>query len=226
MNKSILIVEDQEEISKYLKEILIDHDYIVRIANNGASGLKIINTILPDLVLLDLGLPDIDGETVCREIKKYWPDLKVIVLTARSETSDIVKGLNFGADDYVAKPFKSEELLARIRTQLKDKSFHNSKKSLGDLELDTKTHEVKRNSKVINLTATEYKLLDYLLSNQGKVISRDIILGKIWLMSPDIETRTVDVYMGYLRKKIDNGFDQKLIHSVRGFGYMLKMDGQ
>lgn len=222
MNKTILIVEDQEDILKYLKEFLLDNEYVVFGAKDGVSALNIINKTIPDLVILDLGLPDMDGESVCREIKKKWPDLKVIILTARNDTSDIVKGLTLGADDYITKPFQLEELLARIKARLRQDEKNNPKKTMGDLELNQETHEVKRKDKTINLTATEFKLLDFLLSNQGKVVTRDMILSKIWLMSPDIETRSVDVYMGYLRKKIDKGFPNKLIHSIRGFGYILR----
>jgi len=222
MNKTILIVEDQEDISKYLKEFLLDNDYIVRTAKDGISTLNMVNKTLPDLVLLDLGLPDMDGESVCRELKKKFPDLKIIILTARNDTSDIVKGLNFGADDYITKPFQLEELLARVKAQLRQNEKNSPRKIMGDLELNEETHEVRRKDKIIDLTATEFKLLDFLISNQGKVITREMILSKIWLMSPDIETRSVDVYIGYLRKKIDKGFSNKLIHSIRGFGYILK----
>lgn len=222
MNKTILVVEDQVDISRYLKEFLLDNGFIVQTTREGAAALNIISKSMPDLVLLDLGLLDMDGESVCQEIRKKWPDLKVIILTAKNNTADIVKGLNLGADDYITKPFQLEELLARIKARLRQNGKNSPKKNIADLELNTETHEVKRGETAISLTATEFKLLDFLLANQGKVITREMILSKIWLMSPDIETRSVDVYIGYLRNKIDKNFSPKLIHSVRGFGYILK----
>lgn len=222
MNSTILVVEDHKDLSNYLREYLLDNDYIVLSAPDGISALNIIKKTMPDLVLLDLGLPNMDGESVCREIKKNWPDLKIIILTAKNNTLDIVKGLNIGADDYITKPFQLEELLARIKARLRQDPKNSPIKQAGDLILNQETHEVVRQGKNIDLTATEFNLLDFLLSNQGKVLTRDMILSKIWMMSPDIESRSVDVYIGYLRKKIDSGFNQKLIHSIRGFGYILK----
>lgn len=222
MNSTILVVEDHKDLSNYLREFLLDNDYIVLSASDGIIALNIIKKTMPDLVLLDLGLPNMDGESVCREIKKNWPDLKVIILTAKNNTLDIVKGLNLGADDYITKPFQLEELLARIKARLRQDPKNSPIKQAGDLTLNQETHEVVRQGKNIDLTATEFNLLDFLLSNQGKVLTRDMILSKIWMMSPDIESRSVDVYIGYLRKKIDSGFNQKLIHSIRGFGYILK----
>jgi two-component system response regulator MprA len=222
MNSTILIVEDHKDLSNYLREFLLDNEYIVLSASDGINALNIIKKTMPDLVLLDLGLPNMDGESVCREIKRNWPDLKIIILTAKNNTLDIVKGLNLGADDYITKPFQLEELLARIKARLRQNPKNSPVKIIGDLILNEDTHEVKRDGKSIELTATEFKLLDFLLSNPGKVLTRDMILSKIWLMSPDIESRSVDVYIGYLRRKIDSGFDQKLIHSIRGFGYILK----
>lgn len=222
MNSTILVVEDHKDLSNYLREYLLDNDFIVLSAGDGISALNIIKKTMPDLVLLDLGLPNMDGESVCREIKRNWPDLKIIILTAKNNTLDIVKGLNLGADDYITKPFQLEELLARIKARLRQDPKNSPVKAIGDLELNEDTHEVIRRGKNIELTATEFKLLDFLLSNPGKVLTRDMILSKIWLMSPDIESRSVDVYIGYLRKKIDSGFEHKLIHSIRGFGYILK----
>lgn len=222
MNSTILVVEDHKDLSNYLREFLLDNGFIVLTAGDGISALNTIKKTVPDLVLLDLGLPNMDGESVCKEIKRNWPDLKIIILTAKNNTLDIVKGLNLGADDYITKPFQLEELLARIKARLRQNPKNSPVKVIGDLELNHDTHEVKRQGKNIELTATEFKLLDFLLSNPGKVLTRDMILSKIWLMSPDIESRSVDVYIGYLRKKIDSGFEQKLIHSIRGFGYILK----
>jgi DNA-binding response OmpR family regulator len=163
------------------------------------------------------------GETVCVEAKKMYPDVPIIILTAKDSTADVVRGLeDLGADDYIAKPFETEELLARIKARLRKGGNNSSRLEIADLILDTKTLEVKRGDKKIELTPQEFKLLEYLMSNKGKVMTRDAILNRVWLYSPDIETRVVDVYVGYLRKKIDEGFDKPLIHSVRGFGYVVK----
>lgn len=222
MNKTILIVEDQKDLQTYLKEFLLENDFLVLTASDGIEALNTISKSIPDLVLLDLGLPNMDGESVCLEIRKKWPELKIIILSARNDTLDIVRGLDLGADDYITKPFKLEELLARINARFRQTVKGGSKRIVGDLELDLETHEVKRRGKNIILSPTEFKLLNYLMENKGKVLTRDMILTKIWLSSPEVETRSVDVYVGYLRKKIDNTNEHKLIHSVRGFGYVIK----
>lgn len=219
---TVLLVEDDSGVQKYIKELLLDNGYSVQIAADGIAALNHIKKLPPDLVILDLGLPNMSGEAVCMEIRKNYPDLPVIILTAKDSISDIVQGLNLGADDYMTKPFVADELLARIKARLRQKEGTDSKLKVEDLELDTKILQVKRGDEVIQLTPQEFKLLQYLMSNQGRILTREMILNRVWLYSPDIETRVVDVYMGYLRKKIDNGFDKKLIHSVRGFGYMIK----
>ena len=219
---SILIVEDDEGIQTYLKELLLDNGYNAMIASDGVTALKIIKKSVPDLVLLDLGLPDMSGETICKQIRKEVPDLRVIMLTAKDTPHDIAHGLDLGADDYITKPFVADVLLARIQARMRRKMGDDSVLKLADLELDTKTLEVKRGSKKIQLTPQELKLLQYMIQNKGRILTRDMILNRLWLSSVDIETRIVDVYIGYLRKKIDKGFDKKLLHSVRGFGYMIK----
>ena len=219
---SIMVVEDDEGIQTYLKELLLDNGFNVITASDGITALKIIKKSVPDLVLLDLGLPDMSGESVCKQIHKELPDLRVIILTAKDTPHDIIQGLDLGADDYITKPFVADILIARIHARLRRKLGDNSKLKVGDLELDTKTLEVHRGEKEIQLTPQELKLLQYMIQNKGRILTRDMILNRLWLSSVDIETRIVDVYIGYLRKKIDRGFDQKLIHSVRGFGYMIK----
>jgi two-component system, OmpR family, response regulator ArlR len=223
MLNSVLIVEDDNGLQKYLKEFLIDNGFSASIAPDGISALSTIKKAPPDLVILDLGLPDMSGESVCMEIRKNFPQLPVVILTAKDSVSDIVSGLQLGADDYVTKPFVSDELLARITARLRNQNLYNENKlAVGDLELDTKTFEVTRDGKAIPLTPQEFKLLEYLMNNKGRILTREMILNRVWLYSPDIETRVVDVYMGYLRKKIDNSHTKKLLHSVRGFGYMIK----
>ena len=173
-------------------------------------------------MVLDLGLPNMSGEAVTSEVRKKYPELPVIILTAKDSISDIVQGLNLGADDYMTKPFVADEFLARIKARLRRTENGETKLTVADLILDNKTLEVKRGEKIIQLTPQEFKLLQYLMSNKGRILTREMILNRIWLYSSEIETRVVDVYMGYLRKKIDTGFSKKLLHSVRGFGYVIK----
>lgn len=218
--QKILIVEDDTSLQEYLNDLISDAGFAIQTASDGAEALSLVKKLNPSLVVLDLGLPKISGETVCQEIKKKYPNIPVIILTAKGSTSDVIKGLNLGADDYLAKPFDGNELIARIKARLRDTT--EVKLKVSDLELDRETLEVKRGTRAINLTPTEFKLLEYLMNNQGKVLSREMILNRIWLTSPDIETRVVDVYMGYLRKKIDGTTTKPLIHSMRGFGYVLK----
>jgi DNA-binding response OmpR family regulator len=222
MVPTILIVEDDKGVQKYLKELLLDNGFSVHAAADGVAALEMIDKISPDLVLLDLGLPNMSGEAVCIEVRKRYPNLKVIILTAKDGVNDIVQGLNLGADDYMTKPFVADELIARIKARLRDGRNGEDKIEIGDLVLNNQTLEVTRGGKEIKLTPQEFKLLQYLMNNKGRILTRDMILSRIWLASPDIETRVVDVYMGYLRKKIDEGYDKKLLHSVRGFGYMIK----
>lgn len=222
MAQSILIVEDDTGLQKYLKELLVENGYVVQTAYDGIQALNSINTLRPELVILDLALPNMSGEAVCIEIRKKYPDLRVVILTAKDGISDIVQGLNLGADDYITKPFLADELLARIKARLRYRSNSNNKLRVADLELDNKNFEVNRGGKQIQLTPQEFKLLQYLMDNKGRILTREMILNRVWLYSPDIETRVVDVYMGYLRKKIDSGSSKKLLHSVRGFGYVVK----
>lgn len=222
MTKSIIIIEDDNDLRDYLKDLLLDNGYSVQTSPDGIKALGIIKKSQPDLVVLDLGLPNMSGETVCQEIRKRYPDVQIMMLTARDKTTDIVTGLNLGADDYVTKPFKAEELLARIKARMRTGGASDNKLTVGDLEFDKKTLEVKRGEKLLKLTPKELRLLEYLMINKGRVLTREMILNRVWLYSPDIETRAVDVYIGYLRKKIDASFEKKLIHSVPGYGYMIK----
>ncbi len=222
MTQSILVVEDDKGLQKYLKELLLDNGFAVQVAGDGIIALDYLQKTQPDLVVLDLGLPNMSGETVCLEIRKKYKDLPVIILTARDSVSDIVQGLNLGADDYITKPFVADEFLARIKARLRRQGDGDTTLKVADLELNNKTLEVKRNGKLIQLTPQEFKLLQYLMNNKGRILTREMILNRIWLYSSDVETRVVDVYMGYLRKKIDNGHTKKLLHSIRGFGYVIK----
>lgn len=222
MNSLILVVEDNEELSEFLRDLLVEQGYTVQVAMNGVTALKKLEANQPDLVLLDLTLPDMSGESICRDVRKMYPDTAIIMLTARDEVESKVKGLQMGADDYITKPFITDELLARIAARLRRHSGDSAILKIGDLELNTQSIQVTRDNKNIELTPQEFKLLEYLMSNQGIVLSRDMILSRVWQYSSEVDTRVVDVYIGYLRKKIDKGFKVKLIQSVRGFGYSIK----
>jgi len=223
MVQTILVVEDDKGLQKYLKELLLDNGYSVKIAGDGIEALDTLTRTQPDLLVLDLGLPNMSGEAVCGEVRKKYPELPVIILTAKDSINDIVQGLNLGADDYMTKPFVADEFLARIKARLRRKDGSNEALlEVSDLKLNSKTLEVTRADKQIQLTPQEFKLLQYLMNNKGRILTREMILNRIWLYSSDIETRVVDVYMGYLRKKIDSDHEKKLLHSVRGFGYVIK----
>ena len=180
MMHRVLVVEDDNDLRDYLKELLLDNGYSVQAASDGAKALNIIQKSAPDLVILDLGLPNMSGETVCMEIRKKYPDLRVIILTARDDVSDIIKGFSFGADDYMTKPFNTDELLARINARLRNIDGYDTKLKIADLELDNKTLEVKRSNKLIQLTPTEFKLLQYLMSTREHILTREMILNRIW----------------------------------------------
>jgi DNA-binding response OmpR family regulator len=222
MAHTILVVEDDKGLQKYLKELLLDNGYAVQTASDGIAALESVKNTEPDIVVLDLGLPTMSGEAVCQEIRKKNKELPIIILTAKDSVTDIVEGLNLGADDYMTKPFVADEFLARIKARLRKQGVTDNVLQIADLELNNKTMEVKRHGKLIQLTPQEFKLLQYLMSNKGRILTREMILSRIWLYSSDVETRVVDVYIGYLRKKIDAGHPKKLLHSIRGFGYIIK----
>lgn len=221
MIKRILVVDDEKDLRELLQEVLVEEGYIVKTAEDGVDALNKVRKFEFDLVILDLGLPKLSGESVCMDIRNRNPELAIIILTGRDTPTDVIKGLNLGADDYVTKPFVTEELLARVRARLRNKNSENEPLKIEDLYLDPKKIEVRRGEKEIVLTPQEFKLLQYLMINTGQVLTREMILNAIWPNSPDVETRVVDVYIGYLRKKIDSESETPLIHSVRGFGYKI-----
>ncbi|HZZ98309.1 MAG TPA: response regulator transcription factor [Candidatus Saccharimonadia bacterium] len=222
MLQTILIVEDDHDLLRSLDHILTEEGYVVTTASEGSKALSITKKIKPDLVMLDVGLPDISGESVCKDIKSFDPQTPVILLTGNDKSEDVVRGLNLGADDYITKPFQPDELLARIKATLRVMREPTSVVKIGDLEINPQTFDVKRKGKTIPLTQTEFQLLMYLARNKGQVLTREMILNHVWSYAPDIESRVVDVYIGYLRRKLESGASQKYIHSVRGFGYVLK----
>ena len=221
MNKLILVVEDDPDVREHVKKWLLDNRYNAQTASTGSEAIEMVEKMEPDLMVLDLNLPDISGESVCREVKGIYPNLPVIMLTAKDSTNNLVHGFEVGADDYITKPFDIDELLVRIQARLKGQS-NEQKMTIADLELNRENFEVTRKGKLLNLTQKEFELLEYLMQNKNRVLSREMIQNRVWAYDPDIESRVVDVYVGYLRKKIDSGHSHKLIHTIRGFGYVIK----
>lgn len=217
----VFIIEDNSDMAQYLKTIIEDQGFVAYIFDHGAAALNQMDALHPELVLLDIELPDIDGRSICQQIKQFYPETKIIMVTGHSDPADISGGLNLGADDYIGKPVDAGELVARIKARFRQSTQDTPVLNIDDLSINQLTHEVKRGDKTIALTPQEFRLLRYLLLNPNRVLTREMILSHIWDGNPDIETRVVDVYIGYLRKKIDFK-EPKLIHSVRGFGYMLK----
>lgn len=220
----ILIVEDEKQIARFLELELQHEGYYVDVEYNGRDGLRFVEQNEPDLVLLDIMLPGINGMEVCRRIRQF-SEVPVIMLTAKDETTDKVMGLDLGANDYITKPFAIEELLARIRAALRRKdSAPKATKNLviGDLIMDISKHHVTRGGQIIDLTKREYDLLEYLIRNKGIALSRDQILENAWGYDYMGDTNVVDVYIKYLRSKIDESHETKLIHTIRGVGYIMK----
>ena len=220
----ILIIEDERQIARFLELELSHEEYEVDIAYDGREGLEKVNSEKYALILLDVMLPGINGIEVLRRIRQNM-ETPVIMLTAKDEVTDKVMGLDTGADDYVTKPFLIEELLARIRAALRKKDGRKQDTTLlkvSDLELDTLRHETKRADHAIELTKKEYDLLEYLIRNKGLVLTRSQILEKVWGFQYIGDTNVVDVYIRYLRGKIDEGYEKKLIQTIRGVGYSIR----
>lgn len=219
----ILIIEDERQIARFIELELKHEGYAVDIAYDGREGLKKIESSHYDLVLLDIMLPGLNGMEVCRRVRQF-SNVPIIMLTARDDTTDKVMGLDMGADDYMTKPFAIEELLARIRVIRRKSVSNKNTKSLriGELAMDTTSHQVVRAGKSIELTKREYDLLECLLNNKGIVLTRNQLLEKVWGYYYEGDTNVVDVYIRYLRSKIDDGYEGKLINTVRGVGYVIK----
>jgi DNA-binding response OmpR family regulator len=221
----VLLVEDEPGLVSVIVRGLTDAGMEVSVAADGITGLEMATTHHFDIMILDIMLPGINGMQVCREIRKKDDAIAILMLTALSSTENIVTGLKSGADDYLVKPFKFAELEARIHTLMRRSRGNTEPKTLitlQDLEIDTASKTVKRAGKPVALTATEYRLLVYFLQNQNKVLSRIQILENVWDIDFNMGTHVVDVYVNYLRKKIDNNHATKLIHTVFGMGYILK----
>ena len=231
--RKILLVEDEMHVVSFIKKGLTEEGFDVTVAFDGNTGLQLFYDNQFDLIILDIMLPDKNGLEVCKDIRKINNNIPVLFLTALGTSENIVLGLETGADDYLVKPFKFIELLARIRTLLRRTEAGASAAELQeehvyrfyDLEVNDYTKQVVRDGKPVSLTSTEYKLLLYFIKNKDKVLSRTDILEEVWGVNFDIGTNVVDVYVNYLRKKIDNYADQKLIHTIIGMGYALKDNG-
>jgi two-component system copper resistance phosphate regulon response regulator CusR len=223
---NILLVEDEANIASMVCKGLTEDGYTVSVAPDGNIGLQMSATHPYDLYIIDIMLPGINGLELCRQIRKTKNKHPILMLTALGTTENIVTGFEYGADDYMVKPFKFAELRARIRALTRRSSGHTEENKLriASLELDQDAKRVKREDNEIILTSTEYRLLEYLLKNQGKVVSRMDLLENVWGVDFNMATNVVDVYVNYLRKKIDKDYEPKLIHTVIGMGYIMKTD--
>jgi len=221
----ILIVEDEAKTGDYLKQGLIETGFVVDLARDGEDGLHWALTEAYDLMILDVMLPGIDGWAVLRAVRESGRQMPVLFLTARDHVDDRVRGLELGADDYLVKPFAFSELLARVRTLLRRGSTTKESEFLraADLELDLIRRRVSRSGKRIDLTVKEFALLELLLRRQGEVLPRSLIASQVWDMNFDSDTNVIDVAVRRLRAKMDEGFGPKLIHTVRGMGYVLEV---
>jgi two-component system, OmpR family, response regulator MprA len=218
----VLVVEDDEAIADVLRRSLRAEGHEVRSAADGVEALSEAEQFVPDLVVLDLGLPRLDGAEVCRRLRAE-SDVPILILTARSETEDRVSGLDSGADDYIVKPFERQELLARIRALLRRRPPRGSASIVvGDLSLNPDTREVRRGEREIELTKREFELLEYLAQNQRLVVSRERLLEEVWGYDPTDDTNTIDVFISNLRRKLEDGGEARLLHTKRGAGYVLK----
>ncbi len=219
----VLLVEDEEKIANFIQRGLKEERYIVDVAYDGERALFLAEVNPYDLIILDIMLPGRDGISICKELRSKKIDVPILMLTAKGGIKDKVSGLDSGADDYLIKPFSFEELLARVRSLLRRNRLNKTTTlKIADLELDQLTHKVKRSGKEITMTSKEYALLEYLMLNANQIVTRTMISEHVWNEDFDSFTNIIDVYVNYLRNKIDKGFKKKLIHSIRGAGYILK----
>jgi DNA-binding response OmpR family regulator len=220
----ILVVEDEARLTDLIKRTLQQERNVVDVAYDGGAGFTMASHTRYDLIILDLMLPEMDGLEVCRELRSNSIDSRILMLTARGSTEDRVAGLDAGADDYLVKPFSFDELLARVRALSRREVQPEIAEQLqvADLVLDLGRHEARRGDEVIELTAKEFILLEYLMRNHGRILTRSQILDHVWGYDFETSTNVVDIYVHYLRNKVDRRFPHQLIRTVRGVGYGLK----
>ena len=220
----ILIAEDDQGVRKSLTRALTFQNYKVTAVNDGAQALEAVDIELPDLVILDVSMPHIDGLTACRMIREKYRSLPILMLTARHEISDRVAGLDAGADDYVVKPFALEELSARVRSMLRRTHVTEATQNLvvADLVLDLRARTAHRGERELILTKTEFDLLELLMLNVGIVLERDMLYDRIWGFNFETGSRSLDVYIGYLRRKTEEGGEPRVLHTIRGVGYIVR----
>jgi two-component system, OmpR family, response regulator MprA len=218
----VLVVEDDDEIADVLRRSLRQEGHEVRTAADGEEALEAAREFSPDMVVLDLGLPKLDGVEVCRRLRADG-DVPILILTARSDTDDRVRGLDAGADDYLVKPFERAELQARLRALMRRRPPRGSASlRVGDLVLNPDTREVARGDRQLELTAREFELLEYLMRNQRLVISRERLLEEVWGYDPTSMTNTIDVFISNLRRKLEEGGESRILHTKRGAGYVVR----
>jgi len=218
----VLVVEDDADIADVLRRSLRNEGYEVKTSADGVDALDVAAGFVPDLVVLDLGLPRLDGVEVCRRLREDG-DVPILMLTARAETDDRVAGLDSGADDYLVKPFERQELLARMRALLRRRPPRGSAPlGVGDLTLNADTHEVQRGERTIELTQREFELLEYMMRNERIVISRQRLLDEVWGYDPFSTTNTIEVFVSNLRRKLEADGEPRLLHTIRGAGYVLR----
>ncbi|MDX5421895.1 MAG: response regulator transcription factor [Hymenobacteraceae bacterium] len=221
---NILVIEDEPNVASFIRKGLQEQSYEVDVAHDGLEGKGLARQKDYDLIILDIILPNCSGLEICQEIRKSNPHVPVLMLTALGTTDDVVTGLSAGADDYLVKPFKFKELLARVRALLRRSSLgqESGKLSVADLTMDLNAKTVRRGEREIKLTAKEFALLEYFIRNKGRVLSRLDLLENVWELNFDLNSNVVEVYVNYLRNKIDKDFEHKLLHTVIGMGYVLK----
>jgi two-component system response regulator MprA len=220
----VLVVDDEPAVREALRRALELEGYSVELAQNGAEALRLVNAIEPDMVVLDVLMPEVDGLAACRRLREEGSRVPVLMLTARAGVGDRVDGLDAGADDYLVKPFALEELLARIRALLRRGGHERGEEPLrfGDIVLDPGTREVLRNGREIELTRTEFNLLELFLRNPRQVLTRSLIFERVWGYDFGPTSNALDVYIGYLRRKTEAGGEPRVIQTVRGVGYALR----
>lgn len=217
----VLVVEDEPNIADFIRRGLLYKGYEVEVAHTGQKALEAAREKLPDIVILDLMLPDMDGVEVCQRLRAA-DDLPIIMLTARDSVPDKVGGLEAGADDYITKPFEFDELIARIKAALRRRSTPAEMIRVGDLVIRPASREVERGERSLSLTAREFDLLEYLARHAGAVVSKETLFERVWGYDFDVESDAIKVYVSYLRKKLNAEGEPDLIHAIRGIGYVLK----